>query len=134
MKDKPANILIADENPLYADGLKAMLMTRKHLGTPDIVNSHHDVFGIMEKKDYDLLITSAPDLNKFAFDFIFKVRRYFPDVKLLLVLSENTVGVADDYILSQVNGHILKNSLPDEFFMLIEKTLQKGVIYNGDLF
>lgn len=133
MTDKPANILIADENPLYSDGLKAMLMTRKHMGTPDIANSHRAVFGLLEDKNYDLLITSFPNREKEGDDYIFKLRKFFPTLKLLVILPEDNQEIINDFILSKIDGHILKNSTPDEFFILIEKTLQTGVIYNGDI-
>jgi DNA-binding NarL/FixJ family response regulator len=134
MTDKQANILIADENPLYTDGLKAMLMTRKHLGSPDVANSHHDVLDFLKQKSYNLLITSFPNIEEDADDYIFKLRDLFPTIKLLVILPEDNQEIINDFILSRIDGQILKNSTPDEFFALIEKTLHTGVIYDGDLF
>ncbi len=134
MRDKPANILIADNNSLYTKGLKAMLMTRKHLGNPDIANSVSDVFSLLKNKNYDLFLTTISEITSSGKDYILKVKRYFPSLKLLVILPEDDKKIINDSILSKINGQILKNSTPDEFFMLIEKTLQKGVIYNGDNF
>lgn len=123
VKQSTANILIADEAGMFAQGLKAMLMIRKYLGVPSIATSGGQALSMMRKEKFDLLIVALnlPDIP--GLQFAGNVKKYFPHVKVLVVVLPDDQMAINEIIHSDVDGYVFKESAPDVFFTAIEHVL-----------
>ncbi len=119
-----ARILIADEYRLYAEGLRVMLMIKKSLGQPQIVVSGGQVLELLEKETFDLLVVNIDMSDMSGLLLCKKVKERFPEVKVLIITMESDESVILKIANSKANGYILKDSNPEDFFMVIESILK----------
>ncbi len=126
-------ILIADEHHLYAEGLKTLLMIRRHLGTPTIVSTDKDLYEALNFSHFDLVILCSALSNNSSQFIVRELRNEFPLLKTLVMDTGSEEDMIDRVFMAEADGYIRKESGPDEFFMALEQILNDGLYYNGQL-
>jgi DNA-binding NarL/FixJ family response regulator len=119
-------ILLADDHPLFLDGLKNLLKIRGF----DVVGTAIDGLEALEKArtlkpDVILMDIQMPQLNGLAATRLIKAEQ--PDVKIvMLTYSENEEDLFDA-IKSGACGYLLKAEETDKFFELLSGLMEGEV-------
>jgi DNA-binding NarL/FixJ family response regulator len=125
MTREKASILILDEHRMFAEGLRAMLMIKKHLGDPKIANSPDEAMEFIEDEHFDLLVTERNSTTDR--DYIQKVKNKYPELKILLLTRQDDPDNTEFVNQIGAEGFIPKDSSPDQFLLAIESILFEKV-------
>lgn len=130
-RSNDVQILITDTHRMYAEGLKAMLRMKRHLGDPLVATSFVEALQVMEQQHVDLLITNVHLNGVSGIDLTRKVKKEFPCTKVLALTSEEESQILYDVAGAEAEGVILKNAGPDQFLRAINHLLNNHTFY-GD--
>jgi len=121
-------ILIVDDHPLLADGLKSLVMEYKLCDAPAIAGTGKECFLKLRSADFDLVLLdiNLPDIS--GLDLCPKIKEEFPAVKILALTTFNEFTVVKKMLDSGASGYLLKNSMPEEIVMGVE-TVMHGEIF-----
>jgi DNA-binding NarL/FixJ family response regulator len=127
MTREKARILISDEHRMFAEGLRAMLMIKRHLGIPKIAESTKDALNLIENEPFDLLITGMRVPEKDDVEFIQKVKYQYPNIKILILTRQEDQNDLETFQRVEAEGFIMKDATPDEFLLAIESILYSNL-------
>jgi len=112
-------LLIADDHPLFRDGLRSLLEARGI----DVVGEAKNGRGAVEQvnrlcPDVVLMDLSMPEMNGLAATRVLSTEH--PDVKVVILTASEDDADLFEAIKSGAQGYIFKNLDSDEFFRLLE--------------
>lgn len=110
-----AKILIVDDHPLIAEGIKTLIEPSPEFEVVNIVHSLNDLW-IELKKDIDLLILDLNVNGQSSSDIIEEIKSQNPMLKILIFSSYNKPSLVRKVLKKGVNGYILKNASKGELF------------------
>ncbi len=119
------NILIVDDHPLVAQGVKALLEPTESV--TEIATSGIQALELINKCDFDLYILdiSIPDLS--GFELIDVIRRKDSSALILIHTMHEEVWYVNKMIALGVQGIVLKSSAMGELANAVECVLQGDV-------
>jgi DNA-binding NarL/FixJ family response regulator len=122
------NILIVDDHPVLADGLRSLLAEYKLCSRAHIAASGKECIRMMNSSDYDvaLLDINLPDINGIYLCEI--IHKDHSSVKILALTSFSEYTCVSSMMSNGASGYILKNAMPEEIIKGIE-TVMKGEIF-----
>jgi DNA-binding NarL/FixJ family response regulator len=118
-------ILIVDDHPILADGLKTLLSDYKLCVKPDIAVSGKECLSKLNSSEYDiaLLDINLPDIS--GIDLCEKIHSTWPDMKIMALTSYSEFTCIDTMMANGASGYVLKNAMPiflcHEVDMLMKK-------------
>jgi len=112
-------ILIADDHPLFRDGLRNLLQAQGHEVVGEASNGRQAV-ELAEKLHPDLVLMdiSMPELDGVAATRELAARQ--PDVKVVMLTASEHNETLFEAIKAGAQGYLLKNLEADEFFSLLD--------------
>lgn len=122
--EKKVNLIIADDHPIFRDGLKSVLKKIPFVGQLYQCENGRDVIELLEKVDADfvLLDVEMPVLN--GVDTVKWIKENRPEVKIIiLTMFNNQRYVMELYDLG-VTGYLLKNTNLEELTKAIKFVIQ----------
>lgn len=131
--EKKYKILITDDHRMFAEGLKAMLMTRRNLTAPHIADSGYQALEMLNNEHFDLLITDINMPEMSGIELTREVKSRFPSVKILVITMHDDQEIVNEILMSEADGYILKNSGRDEFFKAIDSILEDSTYYSNEV-
>lgn len=128
------NILLVDDHPIFTEGLKLLLSTHsefKVIGTCangiemlDFLNTH--------KPDIALVDINMPILN--GEDAIVQAMEIHPDLRIIVLTSEDRSPIVERILVSGVKGLISKTSCQTELVEAINTVHMGGIHFSQDIF
>ena len=121
-------ILIVDDHPLLANGLKSLLSDYKIAETADIAATGKECICKLKSSDYEVILLdiNLPDVS--GIDLCETIHKDFPKIKILALTSFNEFTCVNKMLSNGASGYVLKNAMPEEIIMGIE------TIMNGEIF
>jgi DNA-binding NarL/FixJ family response regulator len=121
-------ILIVDDHPILADGLKTLLSDFKLCIKPDIAVSGKDCMGKLNSYEYDLVLLdiNLPDIS--GIDLCEKIHSTWPGLKIMALTSYSEFTCVDTMMANGASGYVLKNAMPEEIIKGVE-TIMEGKIF-----
>ena len=117
-------ILIADDHPLFRDGLRSLLMAEGHEVAGEAKNGREAVTLARElKPDLVLMDLQMPELN--GIDATKLLTTELPDIKVVILTASEEDSKLFDAIKSGAQGYLLKNLEADTFFEMLDRA-QRG--------
>jgi two-component system, NarL family, nitrate/nitrite response regulator NarL len=116
------NLMIADDHPLFVEGLKMILGTDPALNIAGIANDGKQLlYHLTQNSDIDLILldVNMPNLN--GLDTIKYIKQSFVSVRVLMLSAYNDAKLIDQAKKAGADGYILKNSSKDELISSIKK-------------
>ena len=116
------NLMIADDHPLFVEGLKMILGTDPTLHIAGIANDGKQLlYHLTQNSDIDLILldVNMPNLN--GLDTIKYIKQSFVTVRVLMLSAYNDAKLIDQAKKAGADGYILKNSSKDELISSIKK-------------
>jgi DNA-binding NarL/FixJ family response regulator len=121
-------ILIVDDHPLLANGLKSLLSDYKIAEPADIAATGKECICKLKSLEYDVILLdiNLPDVS--GIDLCETIHKDYPKIKILALTSFNEFTCVNKMLSNGASGYVLKNAMPEEIIMGIE------TIMNGEIF
>jgi DNA-binding NarL/FixJ family response regulator len=113
-------ILIADDHPLFRDGLRSLLQAQGH----EVVGEAHNGREAVElarqlRPELVLMDVSMPELDGVAATR--QVASEMPEVKVVILTASDQDETLFEAIKAGAQGYLLKNLEADDFFALLDR-------------
>ena len=118
--EKRIQIMIADDHPLFVEGLKMILSSNDLLQIAGIANDGKQLLYLLTQQpniDLILLDVNMPNLN--GLDTIKYIKQSFGASKVLMLSAYSDEKVVEQAKTAGADGYILKNSSKDELLRAI---------------
>lgn len=118
--EKRIQIMIADDHPLFVEGLKMILSSNDLLQIAGIANDGKQLLYLLTQQsniDLILLDVNMPNLN--GLDTIKYIKQSFGASKVLMLSAYSDEKVVEQAKTAGADGYILKNSSKDELLKAI---------------
>lgn len=125
--DGKIDLMIADDHPLFVDGLKMILGNSDAFNIVGIANDGKQLLYLLTqntKTDVILLDVNMPNLN--GLDTIKYLKQSFPDVRILMLTAYNDNKLVEEAKRMGADGYMLKNSSRADLTDAIQK-VAKGI-------
>lgn len=124
-------VLIVDDHPVLAGGLKTLLRDYKVGSEVDIAASGKECIAKLRSAQYDLLLLDIklPDVSGIV--LCETLHKEYPAQKILALSGFNEFTCVDKMLKSGASGYILKNAMPEEIIKGVE-TVMAGEIFLCD--
>lgn len=121
-------ILIVDDHPVLADGLKTLMADYKMCSNADIAVSGKECTKKLSLKDYDLIFLdiNLPDVS--GIDICETIHKDYPALKILALTSFSEFTCVNNMMKNGASGYVLKNAMPEEIIKGVE-TVMNGQIF-----
>lgn len=121
-------VLIVDDHPVLAEGLKSLLADYKMCPDADIATTGKNCMAKLRDKDYDLMFLdiNLPDAS--GIDLCEKIHKEYPSLKILALTSFNEFTCVNKMMTNGASGYVLKNAMPEEIIKGVE-TVMDGEIF-----
>lgn len=117
------NILIVDDHPVLAGGLKTLLADYKICGCAEIAATGRECMSKIKCNHYDLIMLdiNLPDIS--GIELCEKIHSEYPEVKILALTSFNEFTCVNKMLNNGALGYVLKNAMPEEIIKGVETVL-----------
>lgn len=121
-------VLIIDDHPILAEGLKTLLEEYKICHNTDIAVTGKECLAKLDSNNYDLVLLdiNLPDAS--GIDLCEKIHQDHPGIKILALTSFNEFTCVNRMMSNGASGYILKNAMPEEIIKGVE------TVMNGEIF
>ena len=127
-ENEKIRIMLADDHPLFIEGLSMMLRREPDFELCGIANNGREVLEMLPttKPDLILLDINMPKMN--GLETIKYIRQSYPSVKIVLLSGYFDEAIIKEAKIKGANGYLLKSSQRDELIHTIK------MVYSGALF
>ena len=126
--DAMYKILIVDDHPLLANGLKSLLSEYKVSGSAHIAASGKECKAMMHSSEYEIILLdiNLPDIS--GIDLCEIIHKEYPKTKILALTTFSEFTCVNKMLANGASGYVLKNAMPEEIIKGIE-TIMEGEIF-----
>ncbi|MEO9572212.1 MAG: response regulator transcription factor [Polaribacter sp.] len=129
----PIKILIADDHPLIAEGIKNTFENQQDFKVVGVVNNGKEAILFIEKNLVDIALL---DINMPIMDGIEcakKIIKDFKYIKIAMLSMYQEASIIKNLIELGVKGYMLKTIPSDELLMAVKKIYNGKEYYNSDI-
>ena len=117
------SILIVDNQILFAEGLRSLLVSSGNYTVKGIASSGLECLGLIDKNRPDILIINSNIGEVSAMDILKIIRDHNMGIKVIFLSSEFDVNKAIQALDYGVDGYLLKNTTFNQLLVAIETVL-----------
>lgn len=128
MSGSKLQILIVDDHQILLDGIEAMLHGVGGFKVVGKCSDGNTALNFLSENSVDVLLTDLYMPNMTGMELTQKVKKQFPNVKVLALSVSYDVSIVHDLIDAGISGFIIKTIGRDELIEAI-KTIAQGNIY-----
>jgi len=121
-------VLIVDDHPVLADGLKKLMADYKICNNAVIAASGKECMNKLRSADFELIFLdiNLPDAS--GIDLCLTIHKEFPQLKILALTSFSEFTCVNNMMSNGASGYVLKNAMPEEIIKGVE------TVMNGEIF
>lgn len=116
-------ILILEDHPLVAKGVRSVLEEVFSEAKIDIECNLNDVISEIEFKTYDLVLVDLCIKGETSFDFLEKSIRYNKDSKHLILTSSIRKDYFEKAFSYDIDGYLVKECMPEDLIYAVKSVL-----------
>lgn len=133
MMEESVRILIVDDHQMFIDGIKALLRNEKRFKIVDEALDGSLALEKLKSTSIDIMITdiSMPGMSGTELTRI--VKREYPQIKILVLTMYNDQDVANEILMSEAEGFILKNTGKQELVSALTGIADNGTFYSREV-
>ena len=117
------SILIVDNQILFAEGLRSLLVSSGNYTVKGIASSGLECLGLIDKNKPDILIINSNIGEVSAMDILKIIRDHNMGIKVIFLSSEFDVNKAIQALDYVVDGYLLKDTTFNQLLVAIETVL-----------
>lgn len=129
---KNKNILIADDHFVVRSGLELLISNRYIYSTLSFASKFDELFSLIEKKNFDLLILDANFPEGNSLSIIEKVFKLQPELNIIIYTALDEKIFAQQFLKLGVKGYLNKLAKEDEIFDAIDTVLRGDLYLNKE--
>jgi DNA-binding NarL/FixJ family response regulator len=114
-------VLIADDHPLFREGIKRMLSETSDIVVADEASNGQEVLKIVEKNDFDVIMLDISMPGRSGLDIIKQLKCDRPDLHILILSMHSEEEYAERALKAGAAGYLVKKTTPDEVVTAIRK-------------
>jgi DNA-binding NarL/FixJ family response regulator len=116
---KKLKLLLADDHPLFLEGLVSLIKAEKNFAPPLTASNGDEVIRVLDKQACDMCILdiNMPGLN--GLEAAKTVRSRWPEIKVIILTTYNDREFISEMLAVGVSGYVLKNSTRTELVKAI---------------
>jgi len=126
------NIVLADSNNLIRIGLRSVLNSIKDVFIVAEADTSEALIGILYSFKVDLVIIDYTS-NNFNVDVILKLKKLYPNTKVLAITSEQSPQVLADAFKSGITSYVKKDCSISEIMDAVSETLKGERFFCGSI-
>lgn len=129
----PIHILIADDHPLIAEGIKNTFLNNDEFNVVKIVNNGLEALEFIanNKVDIALLDVNMPKLD--GIECAKEILQAYKNVKVAMLSMYQESSIIKNLISMGVKGYMLKTIPSDELLMAVKKIYEGKEYFNADV-
>lgn len=122
------SLIIADDHPLYLEGLEMILTKDKEIKIIAKCNVGEEAISILKKKNCDVLLLDLhmPDMN--GLEAVEEIKKIKPNQKIIMLTHQKGSRYLTKLEKLGINGYVLKNVTKEDLLTAI-KTVHAGGTY-----
>lgn len=126
-------LLIADDHPLFLEGLVSLLKTEKDFSSPLTATDGQQVLDLLKKEKCDVCILdiNMPVLN--GIETAKKIRALHPSMKVIVLTTYNDKEFISEMLYAGVSGYVLKNSTSSELVRAIKEVAAGRTYFSNEV-
>jgi len=127
------NILLTDDHQIIIDGLKSLLKNSEEINVSAEANNGREALRILGILSIDVVLMDIdmPVMN--GIDALKEIRKYYRDVKVIILSMHNEAGMIKSLIELGANGYLLKSCPQDELIGAITKVAAGQSYFSTDV-
>ena len=129
--DKPVQVLLVDSRELVRAGIKRVLSDSDEVTVSGEVASCDEAIRLARQQQPHIVMVSLPGSSVDILDGARKIRRQFPDIRLLILSDESDLVIQERLLNCGVAGCLSSLCAVEELFAAID-TVMKGERYISD--
>ncbi|MEN8265165.1 MAG: response regulator transcription factor [Nitrospirota bacterium] len=114
-------VLIADDHPLFREGIKRMLSETSDMVVADEASNGQEVLNIVKKNDFDVIMLDISMPGRSGLDIIKQLKCDRPDLHILILSMHSEEEYAERALKAGAAGYLVKKTTPDELVTAIRK-------------
>jgi len=128
-----ARVLIADDHPMFLDGLKLLLRNKSEISIEALANNGPEVLSFLETQHFDLVLTDLNMPGMSGVELVKTIKQRFPDTKLLVLTMNDDKEIIKEILFAEAEGYLLKNAGKAQLFEAIDDVLSGKTHYESDV-
>lgn len=122
------NVLIADDHPIFRDGVKRLLVSKlKSISVDEAINAQ-EVMNFVGEHKYDAAILDIQFPDNCGLEILDELKKEKPDLPVLMLSMYSEAHYVIKAIARGADGYLTKNDVPEELFTALRK-ITNGRIY-----
>ncbi len=126
-------ILIADDHPVFRQGLKQILSETGNMVVTEEVDDGSEVLGRVRAGRFDVVLLDISMPGKNGIDILKQLNKEYPELPVLVLTVHPEEQYAIRALKSGASGYLTKESTPDELVMAIHKVSSGGRYVSSSL-
>lgn len=127
--DKPINIVIADDHPLFREGLHLILRQFDQFNVVGEAGDGEELLTVIEEKQPNVVITDIQMPKKDGIAVTNVVREKFPTTRIIALTMYGDEYLIVDMMNAGANGYILKDTPKEELAEAIQAVFNGGTYF-----
>ena len=121
-------IFLVDDHTIMLDGLIALLGTDSEIEIVGTAGSVAAAMDFIKMNHIDILISDYNLPDDDGLSLVRKVKRQFPDIKILILSMHNEAHLVKEILKEGINGYVLKKDSKEELINALY-AVRKGNLY-----
>lgn len=126
----PVRIVIADDHPVYVDGLYTGLRKHKNIRIMGHASNGIELLQLVERTQPDVVMTDIQMPGMDGIAATKEIRRRYPNIQVIALSGFAEDCLITDMLDAGASGYLLKNAHPNEIALAIEKVMQNEMHYS----
>jgi len=126
-------ILLVDDHQLFLDGIKLILRNAEKLVIKGEAHNGIEALQFLKKNEIDLIITDVNMPEMSGTELTKKVKKLYPEIKVLVLTQSNEKSVINQIIQSEAEGYLLKKIDTGGLIFTINKIINNGTYYCNEM-
>jgi DNA-binding NarL/FixJ family response regulator len=131
--EEPVKILIVDDHQMFIDGIKALLRNEKRFKIVDEALDGSVALEKLKTTSIDIMITDISMPGMSGTELTRVVKKEHPQIKILVLTMYNDQDVANEILMSEAEGFILKNTGKQELIAALTSIADDGTFYSREV-
>jgi len=132
MMDAKTRIVIVDDHQILLDGISNMLESNGFLIVAKAQNTQQALQALKDHNP-DILITDIEMPGEDGIQLIKKVKKQFPDVKIVVLSMHEERSIVMDVIQLKVNAYLLKNITQSQLITALRRVKENKLYISEEL-
>ncbi|BDX39131.1 DNA-binding response regulator [Tenuifilaceae bacterium CYCD] len=131
--NEPVRLFLVDDHQMFIDGIKALLRNEKRFKIVDEALDGSIALEKIKNTPIDIMITDISMPGMSGTELTRTVKKEYPQIKILVLTMYNDQDVANEILMSEAEGFILKNTGKKELVAALTSIADDGTFYSREV-